>query len=102
VAGGRTGAGEALSFFFDGAGDELRLGAMLVGKTPGPVLFSNFFSVALEGAFGPMPFCGIAKTRDTRPPQKSSEQKSAASEKGTGNAVPSKRFHLVTHIANLR
>jgi hypothetical protein len=36
VAGGRTGAGEALSFFFDGAGDELRLGAMLVGKTPGP------------------------------------------------------------------
>jgi hypothetical protein len=25
-----------------------------------------------------------------------------SSEKGTGNAVPSKRFHLVTHIANLR
>jgi hypothetical protein len=50
VAGGRTGAGEALSFFFDGAGDELRFGAMLVGKTPGPV-FSQNASLSRRGVW---------------------------------------------------
>jgi hypothetical protein len=93
VAGGRTGAGEALSFFFDGAGDELRFGAMLVGKTPG--LFSK-----TQGGVWTDPFCGSQKFK-TRVRRKNHQPKNRrSSEKGTGNAVPSKRFHLVTHIAN--
>jgi hypothetical protein len=77
VAGGRTGAGEALSFFFDGAGDELRLGAMLVGKTPGPEETPGSFLKMLSLSKGRLDFCGIAKIRESRTPQKSSEQKSA-------------------------
>jgi hypothetical protein len=96
VAGGRTGAGEALSFFFDGAGDELRFGAMLVGKTPGP----DPFLKKRKGAFGPIPSVESQKFQTRVRRKNHQRKKSASSEKGTGNAVPSKRFHLVTHIAN--
>jgi hypothetical protein len=64
-----------------------------------PVRFSKKISLSRRGVWTD-PFCGIAKIRESLPPQKSSAQKSAFIEKGTGNAVPSKRFHLVTHIAN--
>jgi hypothetical protein len=99
VAGGRTGAGEALSFFFDGAGDELRLGAMLVGKTPGPDPFLKK-TLALEGRLDRSLPSVESQKFETRVRRKNQSKNRLSSEKGTGNAVPSKRFHLVTHIAN--
>jgi hypothetical protein len=104
VAGGRTGAGEALSFFFDGAGDELRLGAMLVGKTPGPDPFLKK-TLALEGRLDRSLPSVESQKFENRVRRKNHQRKNRrSSEKGTGNAVPSKRFHLVhlTHSAKLR
>ena len=55
-----------------------------------------------QGGVWTDPFCGMEKFK-TRVRRKNHQRKNRlSSEKGTGNAVPSKRFHLVhvTHIAN--
>jgi len=68
-------------------------------RRPVRILFSK--TLALEGRLDrSLPSVESQKFKNRVRRKNHQSKHRLSSEKGTGNAVPSKRFHLVTHIAN--